>query len=304
MLGGLLLLWAVAGHAFYRIDRLHDREGHKLLAELVEHKAALAQATPGPRVVIAGGSNAYYGLDAGILQDELDVPVVNLALPFGAHHHAIALDLLEHQVQPGDIVVFSAGGLWDSALPPTRRARDFDSYLDEAGLAGYTRKFPDAALPWRPLPETGPLLLAAASSIEPEHGRSWIADTDALGNYTACVDAPVVRPRHYFKDNLNEDLIEALRGAAERFEGDDIRLVVSLPWLFIRESDRGRWTDFRRRLVTALDGAVPIVASRPDMLLRSQRGDFCDSPLHLSAAASRERSRSLAESLRPLLVVE
>src|SRR5690606_12325661 len=129
MLVSLLLLWAAAGHAFYRLDRAHDRQAHRLLAELVEHKAELAEATPGPRVIIAGGSNAYYGLDAALLEHELERPVINLALPFDAHHHAIALDLLGEQVQRGDTVVYSAGSLWDPAQPPSRRAREFDAYL-------------------------------------------------------------------------------------------------------------------------------------------------------------------------------
>lgn len=304
MLVFLLLLWAAAGHAFYRLDRAHDRQAHRLLAELVEHKAKLADATAGPRVVIAGGSNAYYGLDAALLEEELDRPVINLALPFGAHHHAIALDLLEEQLQRGDTVVYSPGSLWDAARPPSRRARDFDAYLDEAGLAGYERQFDAAAIPWRPLPQTGPLLLAAVEGPQSGSGRSWVADTDAHGTYTACVDAPVVRPRHFAKDRVNDDLIEALRQAARRLAREDIRLVVSFPWLFIRENDRPRWQGLHARAVADMGADLPVVASDPQDLLRSRRADFCDSPLHLSEDASRRRTRALAASLRPLLEEE
>ncbi len=301
LLAGLLLLWAAAGHGFYRLDRAHDREGHRLLAELVEHKAALAEATQGPRVIIAGGSNAYYGLDAALLEHELERPVINLALPFGGHHHTIAIDLLEDQLQEGDTVVFSGGTLWDPDRPPSRRAREFDAYLDEAGLAGYTRKFGDGAIPWRPLPQTGPLLLAAAEGFDNQSGRSWIADTDKHGTYTACVDAPVVTPRRYGQDRVNAGLVEALRRSAQRLAEDDIRVVVSLPWLFIRENDRARWIGLRDRLVANFGPEIPVLASEPQELLRSRRSDFCDSPLHLSKEASRQRTLALANSLRPLL---
>lgn len=301
LLIGLLLLWAAAGHAFYRIDRYHDADGYRLLAELIEHKAALARAVDGPRVVIAGGSNAYYGLDAAAIERQLGVPVVNVALPFGAHDPQIALDLLENQVRSGDVVVFSSASVWDPPRPPTRRAREFDAYLDSLGLEDYERKFSEPAIPWRALPETGPLLLAAADGFDAGHGRSWVEDTDAHGTFTACTDAPVVIPRHYGKDTVNLELAATLHQAAARLESEGVRLLVSLPWLYIRESDRERWQAFGSRFAGQLQPAVPIVASGSSMSLHSRRSDFCDSPLHLSDEASARRSRLLATALKPYI---
>ena len=299
LLIGLLLLWAAAGHAFYRIDRNHDADAYRLLAELIEHKAALARAVDGPRVIIAGGSNAYYGLDAEAIQRQIGAPVVNVALPFGAHHPQIALDLLENQVRSGDIVVFSSASVWDPPRPPTRRAREFDAYLDAVGVEGYQRKFSEPAVPWRALPETGPLLLAAADGFDAGHGRSWVEDTDAHGTFTACTDAPVVMPRHFGKDTVDLELAAALRQAATRLEIEGISFLISLPWLYIRESDRERWQAFARHFVGQLQPTVPIVASAPSMLLHSRRSEFCDSPLHLSDDASARRSRLLANALKP-----
>jgi len=106
-------------------------------------------------------------------------------------------------------------------------------------------------------------------------------------------------PRHYGKDTVNLELAATLRQAATRLENEGVRLLVSLPWLYIRESDRERWQAFGRRFAGQLLPAVPIVASGPSTLLHSQRSDFCDSPLHLSDDASARRSRLLATALKP-----
>ena len=301
LLSVLLLLWAAAGHAFYRLDRGHDAEGYRLLAELAAHKAELADDIDGPRVLIAGGSNAYYGLDAAAIEERLGVPVLNLALPFGAHHHEIALDMLEEQARHGDVVVFSSGGAWEPTRPPSRRAREFDAYLEKIGFPDYRRRFSEPPLPWRALPETGPLVLAAAERFGSEPGRSWIADTDDRGTFVACRTAPVVLPRHYGRDAVNTELAAALRREAGRLREQGIRLTVALPWLYIRETDRKRWAGFRARFVQAVASSVPVIGSDAGTLLHSERDKFCDSPLHLSSQASQRRSEIVAEALKPLV---
>jgi hypothetical protein len=300
LLVGLALLWAVAGHIFYRLDRSHDDQAYRLLADLIEWKTELARVVPGPRLVIAGGSNAYYGLDARLMQEQLDLPVVNLALPFGAHHPLVALDLLERQVRSGDTVVFSASGFWNLKLTSKRHARQFDAYLDQA-FDWYGRKFSGWSIPWRPLPESGPLLLAAASGFAPESGRSWVADTGPRGTFLACKDLPLVSPESYSRDRVEPELFDALAETAERLNGKGVKLILNVPWLLIRDNDRPRWLEFRHGLERDLDDRIAMIASEPETLLRTDPEEFCDSPLHLSTEAARERTLSLAASLRPLL---
>lgn len=296
----LALLWAGAGYLFYRLDRAHDEEAYRLLADLIEWKTELAQAVPGPRVVIAGGSNAYYGLNAQLLQEQLDVPVVNVALPFGAHHPQIAFDVLERQVHSGDTVVFSASSFWNLQVTSKRHARQFDAYLDQA-YDWYHRKFSAWSIPWRPLPESKPLLLAAVSGFAPDHGRSWTEDTGPRGTFVACRDLPVVSPEPYSQDRVDPQFLAALQNAAERLRHRGVTLVLNVPWLLIRETDRHRWIAYHDGLARDLTGRMPLVASAPETLLRTDSGEFCDSPLHLSTEASRQRTLSLANELRPLI---
>jgi hypothetical protein len=296
----LLLLWGAAGHGFWRLDRSQDERDYRLLAELIEWKTELAQAVPGPRLIIAGGSNAYYGLDARLLQEQLNLPVVNLALPFGAHHPRIAFDLLERQVRRGDTVVYSAASLWNLKVTAPRHARQFDAYLDRA-FDRYSRKFSGLSLPWRPLPESGPLLLAAASGFTPESGRSWVEDTGPRGTFVACKDLPVVAPESNPADGLDRDFVRNLHRTAERFRQKGVEFVVNVPWLLVRQSDRARWLEVRHAIERDLRGRIKLIASEPATLLRTDPGEFCDSALHLSRDASRQRTLSLAAALGPLL---
>jgi hypothetical protein len=296
----VLLLWAVAGHVFYRLDREHDSQGYRLLAELIEWKTELADKTPAPRVVIAGGSNAYYSLNPRLMRDRLKLRVVNLALPFGAHHYEIALRVLEQQVKPGDIVVFSAAAMWNLKVTTMRHAVAFDAYLDRE-LDWYARKFSRLPLPWRPLPESGPLLLAIASGFDRESGMSWVENTDAYGKFTACTNAPVVTPEHFANDEPDPEFISAVQRAAARLGQKNVVLTLSIPWLFVREGDEQRWQDFAKRFREEIDGTIRLVASEPANLTYTERENFCDSPLHLSREASRLRSLAVAESLQAIL---
>lgn len=301
----ILLLWVAGGHAFYRIDQAHDAKGYGPILELIVHKRALAESTPGARVIVAGGSNAYYGIDSNRLAERLGVPVVNMALPFGAYNNAINLRLLEDQVRPGDVVVYSAAGYWGAgpgAGGAGRRAQGFDSFVEEQGLPNYERQFDGDDIPWQSRPETNTLLLAAVERfLPPEQGVSWLEDTNEHGDFTGCVPVPVLMPVRFDNKQPDADLAATVRASAEKLAEKGARLVVALPWLLIREHDRVHWNEFTNRLITRYEPTVPVVTPDPDTLLNSNPDDFCDSPLHLSIEATRRRTEHLAESVGPYL---
>ena len=305
LLIAILLLWVAGGHAFYRIDQAHDAKDYGPILELIVHKRALAEAAPGARVLIAGGSNAYYGIDSDQLATRLGVPVVNMALPFGAYNNAINLRLLEDQVRPGDLVLYSAAGYW-GAGPGVggagRRAQGFDSFVEEQGLPDYDRQFDEDGIPWQPRPETNTLLLAAVERfLPPKQGLSWLADTNEHGDFTGCVPLPVLMPVRFDNKQPDADLAATVRAAAERMAAKGARLVVALPWLLIREHDREDWGAFTNRLIARYEPAVPVVTQDPNALLNSNPDDFCDSPLHLSTEATRRRTDDLADRVGPYL---
>jgi len=302
LLAVLLLLWAAGGHAFYRIDRWHDERDFPALLELIAHKAALAGAIPGLRLLVAGGSNAYYGIDSDVLEDALNVPVVNVALPFGAHHHRIYLAILSQLVRPGDLVLYASSRFWVRVDGVTHMAAWFDAQLAQAGLLPYRRQFETEGLPWKARPARNTLLLAGLDLFRNRPVRPWTADTDAKGDYTGCVPVAALAPQRYGGGVLDTDHFAAVRAAAATFEARGARLLVSLPTMLIHESDRLRWMGFRARLLREHLSDVPAIATEPDLVLRSERAEFCDTPFHLAARAARERSERLAIALRAHVV--
>lgn len=299
LLTALLLLWAAGGHAFYRIDRAHDERDFALLAELIAHKAKLAEAAPGTRLLVAGGSNAYYGIDSGVMEAALGLPVVNLALPFGAHHDRINLAILLRLVRPGDLVLYASSRFWTQPDDLVRRSRAFDAYLARTGFPRYVRQFEEVAVPWQPLPRTSALLPAIVDMFLPPPMRPWILDTDVKGDFTGCVPTPALAPVRYRRNVLDADQVAAIRETSAAFEAEGVRLVVDLPWMFIDERDRAHWVDYRATFVETYRSVVLTIAAEPGLLLRSDAGAFCDSPFHLWADARRQRSAYLAAALRP-----
>lgn len=122
LLTALLSLWAVGGYAFHRADSWYDNRDYELLSDLIRYKADITETTKGRRILIAGGSNAYYSIDTRIIEARLGVRALNIALPFGAHHHRINLSVIEDLVQPGDLVVYASAGFWQGRRHDMRRA--------------------------------------------------------------------------------------------------------------------------------------------------------------------------------------
>jgi len=228
--------------------------------------------------------------------------VVNLALPFGAYDHHINLRLLEPAVRPGDIVVYAEAGFWNAAPDMQRQARGFDSYLVRHELPGYSRQFEALALPWQPRPQTNTLLLAVIEG-QPAKGRSWVDDTDDRGDYTGCVPTPVLLPQRYATAPPAVALAVDVHAGAARMTASGARFLVAMPWLLIYQRDRERWLSFQSQFVRQYAPGIPVITADPETLLRSDRKEFCDSPLHLSVDATRLRSAHLATALRPYLAV-
>lgn len=117
-LGGLLtgflllaLAWTAAWHASLGLP---VTTGDRTLAAWYKIKNDAAfHAGSAPKVVIGGGSNALYGIDASRMAASLGVPVVN----FGTHA-ALNLDYLlwrlSGALKPGDVVILSLE--WDHFL--------------------------------------------------------------------------------------------------------------------------------------------------------------------------------------------
>ena len=90
-----LLIWGFGLPAQY---------GDTFIGEL-SAKAALVKDTPGPRIVLAGGSGVAFGVDSALMERELEeYTVVNFGM-YAALGTTVMMDLSEQYIRPGDIVI-------------------------------------------------------------------------------------------------------------------------------------------------------------------------------------------------------
>ena len=92
---GTLLVWGLALPAQY---------GGAFLGEL-KHKVRMLEVTPGPRIILVGGSGAAFGVDSALMERELPgYSVVNFGM-YAALGTTVMLDLSQPHIREGDIVL-------------------------------------------------------------------------------------------------------------------------------------------------------------------------------------------------------
>jgi hypothetical protein len=79
-------------------DPDHYFAGSRLQLELLK-------STPSPRIILIGGSNVSFGLDAELMQRSLGIPVINDGLHAGLG--IVPLRELQEFIQPGDVIIMS-----------------------------------------------------------------------------------------------------------------------------------------------------------------------------------------------------
>jgi hypothetical protein len=100
-----LLLSVIAWAALYASSfGFRDTPNARYIANWFEQKTTIAARTASPRIVIAGGSNAFYGLSAKRISETLGVRAVNYAT-----HGGLLLDYhlykLRQILRPGDLLI-------------------------------------------------------------------------------------------------------------------------------------------------------------------------------------------------------
>ena len=88
----------------------------------LKYKAELLEHTPGPRIVLVGGSGVAFGVDSALMERELTgYSVVNFGM-YAALGTTVMLDLSEPYIREGDIVI----------LIPEQQAQTLSDWFDPA----------------------------------------------------------------------------------------------------------------------------------------------------------------------------
>jgi hypothetical protein len=96
----VLLTVAMIGIVFLAIgpDPDHYFAGSRIQLDLLKN-------TPSPRIILVGGSNISFGVDAELMQRTLGIPVINDGLHAGLG--IIPLREIQEYIRPGDVIIIS-----------------------------------------------------------------------------------------------------------------------------------------------------------------------------------------------------
>jgi hypothetical protein len=96
----VLLTSAMIGVFFLSIgpDPDHYFAGSRIQLDLLKN-------TPGRRIILVGGSNVAFGIDAELMQQTLGIPVINDGLHAGLG--IVPLRELQEYIRPGDVIIIS-----------------------------------------------------------------------------------------------------------------------------------------------------------------------------------------------------
>ncbi len=137
----ILLTAAIIALIFLTIqpDPDHYFAGSRLQLELLE-------TTPSPRIILAGGSNVSFGIDAELMQQTLGIPVINDGLHAGLG--IVPLRELLSYLRPGDVVIISL----EYQLFSNTRAMDGDPAFLSDWIEYSPERIQYLSNPWRRAP--------------------------------------------------------------------------------------------------------------------------------------------------------
>ena len=275
---------------------------------IFEKKKAISDATPGPRLVIAGGSGALYGIRARDLSHELGVPVVNAALHAGLGQEYY-LHQLKKLVRPGDTIVLALeyqmymDAADSSVLIDYLVARD-PAYFAQLGLRREVRDIL-AMTPGRLLNpflvKRHPVAVAPAASLNSETYLD--AHGDALGNAAVFKTEALrksVEAIHPLRIRVDEPAVRRLQEFADWARANRIRLLathpntIDFPEYYARPEIQAKLGQVTRAHEIA---GIPFVDGWRDTLFET--GLFFDTVYHLDSVGATLRTHELAERLTP-----
>ena len=281
-----------------------SQKNHYLASVIDKHK--LLKVTQSPRVILVGGSNVAFGLDSAIIQHELRLPVVNMAIKatIGLHymleevkpfigHGDLVMVMPEYEQFYGDLPNGNDDVwllLWYSP-DGYRNLRSPSQYL--ALLKSFhVFMFTRSRVAWDKLttvlrmkPESKPDLYSRSSFNE--HG-DFVAHLSLSPSWDGCF--PTQKD-----ETLNEETFSSLQNLSKYAARKKAKMVFFWPsipetfyvaqkaWIQRIVSKMNQYPDIRVH-GTPFDSVLPV-------------NNFFDSPYHLNATARLKRTLAISRFL-------
>jgi hypothetical protein len=266
--------------------------------ELLEHQPAGK-----PRIIVAGGSNAAFGVDSELIAAQCGAEVVNSAI-----HAGIGLPFMLHSLEPhlrqGDLVVVS----------PEYQHFTKDRLSGHVGLGQLLHQCPGGfayvkadllpgiamscyravksrfeGFPGSLLPSKKPHKIYSV--------HAWNEYGDSVSHLGRAYDGPPVPPMWKQAPPLNWANVRPLRSFVHRSRQNGADVVLLPPC--IRQSDWDRWQEVYRKIWHGLAERLgrDAVLATPSMFVYPD-GQFYDTAYHLKAEGRRARTNDIVAAIR------
>ncbi|MEJ1930534.1 hypothetical protein WDZ92_09635 [Nostoc sp. NIES-2111] len=271
---------------------------------MYEQKMAIASEVQAPqRVLIVGGSGAHYTVDAGLMQQQLGIPTLNMATdgPVGLN---VILPSVSSAIKKGDIVVL---------IPEYLILLQKDGFGDRSGQFGVAIGQPGlGGIPAKQLAQDIMLLgvptlkAVTKSSVDlVEKGRFTGYYSDPI---TANGDPTVLKKRLKsawwelkIKDPVSPHALRRIRQFKQEVEGKGATLVLGLSWIY--GSTDSQTLGNISKTAEKLGEIAPVLYDKQTLNVKTDSSIFADTHYHLNSSGRRIRTTELVEQLKALNII-
>lgn len=288
-------------------------------------------AEKGPRILIAGGSNALSGYDSKLLSEATGIPTFNLALLSEGYDYRNTFQVIESRARAQDIVVLSTLRL--SAAQQVNDAANISSYVigndswwvpkqaptlllsSEAYLPPVAQLFADQTLIRLLANWSEQLRIGVISAREPQDGKQAHAgataaglhssfarfEFDARGDWVNCTKAENPKPLAFDPalPEQAEEYLAALDQFAARLANRGITLRVTPATILVQPDAIELWREQHQALARSLRTAVMLPFDASKQLL-TDRSKFCDTYAHLRRSQIATNNQAVVEAIKRL----
>lgn len=295
---------AIAGLAWTAGYFYNARYGGELswLRMMYEQKMALADQVQGSRrVLILGGSGAHYTVDAGVMQQELGIPVLNLGVdgPVGLD---VIIPSIKDKIRPGDIVLL---------IPEYLLLLDDDGFGDRSGQFGIAiGQLGLGGIPAKQLAQDTLMVGAPTLRALTKSSLDLVEKGKLTGYYSDPIsqngDPTVLKRRTKskwwqmkIKEPISDYAYERIAKFRQEVEAKGGKLVLGLPWLYA--SDDPQTIENVQKTATKLEAIAPVLYDKASFNLKTDSSLFADTHYHLNQPARRIRSTELAQQFKQVM---
>ncbi|MBD2254316.1 hypothetical protein H6G14_24025 [Nostoc parmelioides FACHB-3921] len=271
---------------------------------MYEQKKAIASEVKAPqRILIVGGSGAHYTVDAGLMQQQLGIPTLNMATdgPVGLN---VILPSVTDSIKKGDIVVL---------IPEYLILNDKDGFGDRSGQFSVAIGKPGlGGVPAKQLAQDIMLLgvptlrAVTKSSVElVEKGRFTGYYSDPI---TANGDPTVMKQRLKsawwqlkIQEPVSPHALRRIRQFKKEVEAKGATLVLGLSWIYA-STDTKTLSNISKT-ADKLSEIAPVLYDKQTLNVKTDSSLFADTHYHLNPPGRRTRTTELVEQLKTLNII-